>query len=197
MEVEDPLREALVGVGRGVEEDERDREPEERRAVRAARTGSFTAASSRRHRTSQASATTYSNARPGEQREDRVVEREEPEVARPTPPTTIGIAIGRKRSGSSSSRARPATAIAPKSVPTVQMPTSASATAATVRPSTPEKNARERGQRDDLGAGEEREAPRSPCRARSRCGRTARARARRTSPARARRRTRASGRAAR
>ena len=106
----------------------------------------------------QTSATTYSNDRPGEQHEDRVIEHEEPVgCSRRRRRRRSGSPSGRKSSGRSSSRARPATAIAPKSVPTAAMPMSASATAATVRPSTAEKKAREGRQRDELGADEERE----------------------------------------
>ena len=50
----------------------------------------------------------------------------------PTPPITIGSASGRKSSGSSSSRARPAAAIAESRTPTAQMPRSASSTPAIV-----------------------------------------------------------------
>ena len=67
--------------------------------------------------------------RPAQYREDRVVQREKRQVAArsgemlaPTPPTTSGIASGRKRSGRTSSRVRLAAAIAASSVPTAQMP---------------------------------------------------------------------------
>src|SRR6188508_840134 len=58
----------------------------------------------------------------------------------PTPPTTSGIASGRKSSGNSTSRPRAAAAIAETSEPTAQSPMDASATPASAGPSSGAKN---------------------------------------------------------
>ena len=156
VEVEDALREALVGVGRRVEE-------RGRRADRRVPTGRRWSGLAQLHggcmRSPGASGLGHDvlERGPAEHGEDRVVEQRGTRGTRPTPPTTIGIAIGRKSSGSRSSRARPATAIAPKSVPTAAMPRSASATAATVRPSRPREERANAGSATTSAAARKRE----------------------------------------
>ena len=146
VEVEDPLREALVGVVRRDEEDEREcRRDEHERAHRERGQGDAAQATHgrdcRSRRVTRRRHTRTTPSRPPRRegrraRETRGSGPGEPTTLAPTAPTTIGMASGRKSSGSSRSRARVATAIAPRNVPTPQIPRSARRTAATVAPPT-------------------------------------------------------------